>query len=109
VECPRERKSIVDLEKLGLVGGGYGEDPATGTEFFKNPDHCGFPRMGNETLKRDWERTIQTIWHRDWACDGNGHEGEKSDECELHVCGVGFRIDDLERGYLLRVVRRQAD
>jgi len=45
-------------------------------------------------LRGNGKRTIQTSWHRDWACNGNGHKGDKSDECELHVCGVGFVIDD---------------
>lgn len=43
-----------------------------------------------ENGRNEEARTIQTIRKSNWACKGNSHEGQKSDECELHDGGCGF-------------------
>ena len=43
--------------------------------------------------------------HTNWSSKGNSHEGQKSKDGELHVCGLVVRDLELERE--IKVVRRQ--
>jgi len=46
-------------------------------------------------MKRS-EQTIRTFRHRDWAGKRKSHEGEESDDRELHDCYVMISEEDLK-------------
>jgi hypothetical protein len=41
--------------------------------------------------------TIRTFSHRDWAGNSKSHEGEESDDRELHDCYVMISEEDLKK------------